>query len=102
MSFAIVYCDTPFLTVVSYYTEPRDRGQLMGLFQIANSLGRMLSAWTTGLMQDYNIRDTLSLISIFGAASLVLLFFARPPIQRQQMDAAAQKQREANAIEAAI
>jgi len=91
---ALVLGDATFIQFASIYATPQNRGTLLGVFQIGNSLGRIIGALVSGVMYDWSWRDASFLFTVFGAASLILLSVATPPLERPEMDAVAQKMEE--------
>ncbi|KAH0571135.1 Major facilitator superfamily protein [Spironucleus salmonicida] len=89
---SIIFCDSLFFQLVSMYTVPQNRGQILGIFQIGNSLGRVTSGAITGIMQGFNYRDSQIFNTLFQSGCLILLSLIKPPIQRTQMDKEYRKQ----------
>ncbi|KAH0571096.1 Major facilitator superfamily protein [Spironucleus salmonicida] len=83
---ASIFCDSIFLQLASMYTVPQNRGQVMGVFQIGNSIGRIISGAITGAMYDYNYRDGQLFNTMFQSVCLFLLAFIKPPLLRTEMD----------------
>ncbi|KAH0572010.1 MFS and transmembrane domain-containing protein [Spironucleus salmonicida] len=90
---SLIFCDAIFLQLVSMYTTPQNRGCVMGVFQVGNSIGRSLSGVITGQMQVYNLRDSQLLNTIFQSGCLIILAWLKPPIQRPEMDQEASKRK---------
>lgn len=91
---SLVMGDATFIQFASIYATPQNRGTLLGVFQIGNSVGRIIAALISGVLYDWSWRDGSFLFTVFGSVSLILLSLATPPLERPEMDAVAQKMEE--------
>ncbi len=94
--------DALFVQFATLYTTPKNRGTLMGLFQIGNSVGRFGGALMAGELYNWNWRNGSLLFMLYGSVSLIFLCFVRPLLEQNVADQLEQKQKEERATLARV
>ncbi|ESU35531.1 Transporter, MFS superfamily [Giardia duodenalis] len=94
--------DALFIQFATLYTTPKNRGTLLGLFQIGNSIGRFGGALIGGELYNWNWRNGSIFFLLYGFMSLLLLCFVKPPLEQNTAAQIEQKQREQIKSRAAV
>ncbi|ESU38395.1 Transporter, MFS superfamily [Giardia duodenalis] len=89
--------DALIVQFATLYTTPQNRGTLMGLFQIGNSIGRFGAALMAGELYNWNWRNGSLLFMLYGSVSLIFLCFVRPILEQNVANQLEQKQKEERA-----
>ncbi|ESU35503.1 Transporter, MFS superfamily [Giardia duodenalis] len=101
-SIAFSLGDALFIQFATLYTTPKNRGTLLGLFQIGNSIGRFGGALIGGELYNWNWRNGSIFFLLYGFASLLFLCFVKPPLEQNTAAQIEQKQLEQKRRQASV
>lgn len=86
--------DALFIQFATLYTTPKNRGTLLGIFQIGNSIGRFGGSLMGGELYNWSWRDGSILFLLFGFVSLAIICFIKPPLEQNTAKEVEERQRE--------
>ncbi|GIQ91716.1 hypothetical protein KIPB_015090, partial [Kipferlia bialata] len=78
----------------SEWSTPQDRGMMLGLFQIGNSVGRSLFTIIQGFLYDWNFHASWFVAYLWPALGFIGIKQATVPVEHAALEAAALEQKE--------
>ncbi|GIQ85423.1 major facilitator superfamily protein [Kipferlia bialata] len=75
-----------FIHLCSEWASPEDRGMMLGVFQIGNSLGRSVFSMLQGYLYDANITFSFLFALVWPVSGFICTIMATVPVERHKMD----------------
>ncbi|GIQ80308.1 major facilitator, sugar transporter-like [Kipferlia bialata] len=91
-----------FIALCSEWSSPEDRGMMLGLFQIGNSLGRSIFSLALGYLYDWNPHASWFIALSWPVIGVIVTALAKVPHERHMIEAEIRKraaEQEADAAE---
>ncbi|GIQ83299.1 major facilitator superfamily protein, partial [Kipferlia bialata] len=80
-----------FLHFCSEWSSPEDRGMMLGLFQIGNSLGRSVFMLVQGYIFDWDNHVSWVIALIYPVIGIICTIVPQVPLERHQIEAEIRK-----------
>ncbi|GIQ84354.1 major facilitator superfamily protein, partial [Kipferlia bialata] len=81
-----------FIQLCSEWASPEDRGMMLGLFQIGNSLGRSVFSLLQGYLYDWNYTASYFIAMAWPLIGYVCIAVASVPVQAHMLEKARREQ----------
>ncbi|GIQ81129.1 tetracycline resistance protein, TetA/multidrug resistance protein MdtG, partial [Kipferlia bialata] len=77
-----------FLFLCSEWASPKDRGMMLGLFQIGNSLGRSVFSLLQGYLYEWDLQASFVIAYIWPLIGFLCTFFVTVPVEKHLIEKA--------------
>ncbi|GIQ90905.1 major facilitator superfamily protein, partial [Kipferlia bialata] len=77
-----------YIHLCSEWATPQDRGMMLGLFQVGNSLGRSIFSIFQGYLYDWNLQTSWFLAMVWPTIGFMCILLAAVPTQAHKREQA--------------